>query len=119
MVFQNYTLYPWLTVAENILFSATLKARRGDAEAQIAAKVRCEALLHLMGLETFCAGFSERTIGRHEAASCHRAGAASATCHSADGRAIRGARRADARGDATAHRSAQPARRDDGHYGDA
>jgi NitT/TauT family transport system ATP-binding protein len=50
MVFQNYTLYPWLTVAENVLFSASLRVHRGGAAV---ARQRCEALLHLMGLEQF------------------------------------------------------------------
>jgi len=54
MVFQNYTLYPWLTVRENITFSQRLKAHRDDFAAST-EKVdeRVHALLHLMGLEDF------------------------------------------------------------------
>lgn len=63
MVFQNYTLYPWLTVAENILFSSTLKAHRTTAEARKAAQERCDALLHLMGLEAFARAFPKELSG--------------------------------------------------------
>jgi NitT/TauT family transport system ATP-binding protein len=63
MVFQNYTLYPWLTVAENILFSASLKAHRTTPQAQKAAQERCDALLHLMGLEAFPRAFPRELSG--------------------------------------------------------
>ncbi len=52
MVFQNYSLYPWLTVIENIRFARQLRAHTrerssGDVEAALG---RSEALLALMGL---------------------------------------------------------------------
>ncbi len=52
MVFQHYSLYPWLTVMENIKFSRRLRANRenltsSDVEA---ASGRAEALLNLIGL---------------------------------------------------------------------
>lgn len=52
MVFQNYSLYPWLSVMGNIKFSRQLKTGRenltsGDVEA---ASGRADALLELMGL---------------------------------------------------------------------
>jgi NitT/TauT family transport system ATP-binding protein len=52
MVFQHYSLYPWLTVIGNIKFSRQLKAGRealssADVEA---ASGRADALLELMGL---------------------------------------------------------------------
>ncbi len=52
MVFQHYSLYPWLTVIENIKFSRMLKVNRenltsSDVEA---ASGRAEALLNLIGL---------------------------------------------------------------------
>ncbi len=53
MVFQQYSLFPWLTVAENIRFSRKLKANRGEftsAEVE-AASGRADALLNLMGLQ--------------------------------------------------------------------
>jgi NitT/TauT family transport system ATP-binding protein len=54
MVFQDYSLYPWLNVFDNIFFSATLKANRrllGSAGAA-ASRQRAELLLTLMGLES-------------------------------------------------------------------
>ena len=52
MVFQKYSLFPWLSVNQNIRFSRQLKACRGDwtsAEVE-AASGRADALLNLMGL---------------------------------------------------------------------
>ena len=52
MVFQDYSLYPWLTVLENIRFSLRLTANRRDhtlADAHSAAE-RSSLLLELMGL---------------------------------------------------------------------
>lgn len=52
MVFQDYSLYPWLSVIENVLFSQGLKAFSGsqsrDEKAQ--ATHRAGLLLELMGL---------------------------------------------------------------------
>ncbi len=52
MVFQHYSLYPWLTVMENIKFSRQLRAGREDlTSADVeAASGRADALLDLMGL---------------------------------------------------------------------
>jgi NitT/TauT family transport system ATP-binding protein len=47
MVFQDYSLYPWLTVLENIRFSARLK---GNRKITGNARERSELLLELMGL---------------------------------------------------------------------
>ncbi len=52
MVFQDYSLYPWLTVIENIRFSLRLRCGRlatDSAAAQRAAE-RSELLMELMGL---------------------------------------------------------------------
>lgn len=52
MVFQHYSLYPWLTVIENIKFCRQLKAHianRTDADVEKASG-RADALLRLMGL---------------------------------------------------------------------
>jgi NitT/TauT family transport system ATP-binding protein len=52
MVFQNYSLYPWLTVMRNIRFARQLAVHireRTSAEVE-AASGRAEALLQLMGL---------------------------------------------------------------------
>jgi NitT/TauT family transport system ATP-binding protein len=52
MVFQNYSLYPWLTVIENIRFARQLRTHtreRSSADVEVALG-RSEALLALMGL---------------------------------------------------------------------
>jgi NitT/TauT family transport system ATP-binding protein len=52
MVFQHYSLYPWLKVMENIKFSRLLKhGRENLSESDVeAASGRADALLALMGL---------------------------------------------------------------------
>jgi NitT/TauT family transport system ATP-binding protein len=49
MVFQDYSLYPWLTVAQNVAFSRSLRANRSRDRAPSAERSRL--LLELMGLE--------------------------------------------------------------------
>ncbi len=52
MVFQNYSLYPWLTVTQNIKFTRLLAAHTRDcssADVEVAAG-RADALLKVMGL---------------------------------------------------------------------
>lgn len=53
MVFQHYSLYPWLTVMENIKFSRKLKANRANLSSSDveAASGRADALLDLIGLK--------------------------------------------------------------------
>lgn len=53
MVFQHYSLYPWLTVTENIKFSRQLLVHReGITSADVeAASGRADALINLMGLD--------------------------------------------------------------------
>jgi NitT/TauT family transport system ATP-binding protein len=52
MVFQHYSLYPWLTVTENIKFTRELAVHtRGRTSADVeSASGRADALLKLMGL---------------------------------------------------------------------
>jgi NitT/TauT family transport system ATP-binding protein len=52
MVFQHYSLYPWLSVIGNIKWCRNLKAHtRGRTQSDVdAASGRADALLHLMGL---------------------------------------------------------------------
>jgi NitT/TauT family transport system ATP-binding protein len=52
MVFQHYSLYPWLTVMENIRFSRMLRAGREELSSSDveAASGRADALLSLIGL---------------------------------------------------------------------
>jgi NitT/TauT family transport system ATP-binding protein len=52
MVFQSYTLFPWLTVKENTLFSTRLTNNRArNAPSENADRAR--SLLELMGLDDF------------------------------------------------------------------
>ena len=53
MVFQHYSLYPWMTVCQNIKFCRQLAAHTQDrTSADVeAADGRADALLRLMGLE--------------------------------------------------------------------
>jgi len=53
MIFQDYSLYPWLTVLENIRFSRRLAAQRRDHSSDDGrgAAERSVLLLELMGLE--------------------------------------------------------------------
>jgi NitT/TauT family transport system ATP-binding protein len=52
MVFQHYSLYPWLSVIDNIKFSRQLKVNRENLSSSDveAASGRAEALLNLIGL---------------------------------------------------------------------
>jgi NitT/TauT family transport system ATP-binding protein len=51
MVFQDYSLYPWLTVLQNIRFSQRLRANRRDDATSM--RERSMLLLELMGLQRF------------------------------------------------------------------
>jgi len=51
MVFQDYSLYPWLSVLDNIRFSRRLRANRALQREQASADARAQLLLQLMGLE--------------------------------------------------------------------
>ena len=53
MVFQHYSLYPWMTVSENIKFCRQLAAHtQGRTSSDVeAASGRADALLRLMGLQ--------------------------------------------------------------------
>jgi len=52
MVFQHYSLYPWLTVIDNIKFSRQLRVNRENLSSSDveAASGRADALLNLIGL---------------------------------------------------------------------
>ena len=65
MVFQHYSLYPWLNVMQNIKFSRQLKATRGSvtsAEVE-AASGRADALLNLMGLSAAAEKYPNQLSG--------------------------------------------------------
>jgi NitT/TauT family transport system ATP-binding protein len=65
MVFQNYSLYPWLTVIRNIKFARQLAVhRRGSTNADAeAAAGRAETLLHLMGLTQVAEAYPSQLSG--------------------------------------------------------
>jgi len=65
MVFQHYSLYPWLTVMENIKFSRLLQIKRenltsSDVEA---ASGRADALLNLIGLAKVAHAYPSQLSG--------------------------------------------------------
>jgi NitT/TauT family transport system ATP-binding protein len=64
MVFQSYTLFPWLNVLENTCFSTHLarnRAREGGEPK--AARERAESLLELMGLVDFRRAYPRELSG--------------------------------------------------------
>ncbi len=65
MVFQHYSLYPWLTVMENIKFCRRLKAHReGISSSDVeAASGRADALLSVMGLESAADAYPNQLSG--------------------------------------------------------
>jgi NitT/TauT family transport system ATP-binding protein len=66
MVFQHYSLYPWLTVSQNIKFCRQLKVvsdtvrNEGDIEL---ASGRADALINLMGLSAFYDAYPNQLSG--------------------------------------------------------
>jgi NitT/TauT family transport system ATP-binding protein len=66
MVFQHYSLYPWLTVMQNIKFCRQLKVVsdtvRNDADIEVASG-RADALLNLMGLMPFADAYPNQLSG--------------------------------------------------------
>lgn len=65
MVFQHYSLYPWLTVMGNIKFSRQLKANRENlSSADVeAASGRADALLDLIGLSKVASAYPNQLSG--------------------------------------------------------
>jgi NitT/TauT family transport system ATP-binding protein len=65
MVFQHYSLYPWLSVIDNIKFCRNLQAHtqdRTDADVE-AASGRADALLQLMGLTHVAKAYPNQLSG--------------------------------------------------------
>ena len=65
MVFQHYSLYPWLTVIDNIKFVRQLKVHtegRSSADVEAAAG-RADALLNLMGLSAVAKAYPNQLSG--------------------------------------------------------
>ena len=64
MVFQSYTLFPWLTVLENTLFSTQLAGNHGRYESgQQTSRERALSLLELMGLQDFQRAYPRELSG--------------------------------------------------------
>ncbi|MES1206740.1 MAG: ABC transporter ATP-binding protein [Pseudomonadota bacterium] len=65
MVFQSYTLFPWLTVEENTRFALGLaaNARRGPATGGAGDVHRADALLEVMGLADFRRAYPRELSG--------------------------------------------------------
>ncbi|MDP2407254.1 MAG: ABC transporter ATP-binding protein [Hydrogenophaga sp.] len=65
MVFQHYSLYPWMTVMENIKFCRQLAAHTQDRSSSDveAASGRADALLRLMGLEASTGAWPNQLSG--------------------------------------------------------
>ncbi len=65
MVFQHYSLYPWLTVMGNIKFSRQLKANRENLSSSDveAAAGRADALLDLIGLSKVASSYPNQLSG--------------------------------------------------------
>ena len=98
MVFQSYTLFPWLTVRENICFGLREKGVRARA----ARRSSAHYMARTVGLERLRASLSEDALGRHAAAHGDRARARQRSQDPAARRAVRRARQPDARADAGA-----------------
>jgi NitT/TauT family transport system ATP-binding protein len=65
MVFQNYSLYPWLTVQDNIKFTRQLAAHtrnRTSADVEVAAG-RADTLLSVMGLTAVAQAYPNQLSG--------------------------------------------------------
>jgi NitT/TauT family transport system ATP-binding protein len=63
MVFQSYTLFPWLTVEENTRFALGLAANARRAGANRADIQRADALLEVMGLADFRRAYPRELSG--------------------------------------------------------
>jgi NitT/TauT family transport system ATP-binding protein len=65
MVFQNYSLYPWLTVMDNIKFPRQLSIHNRDSTSSDVevASGRADALLQLMGLSSVETAFPAQLSG--------------------------------------------------------
>ena len=84
MVFQEYALFPWMTVEQNIAFGLEIK---GTAKAAIRSKV--DAPAGHAAPRGFPEALSQGSERRHAAARGHRPGAGHRFAHPAHGRALR------------------------------
>ena len=66
IVFQQYALFPWLTVEKNVQFGLKLQGKSKEEAEELAHKY-----LKMVDLE-LCQGLPQRALRRHEAARRHR-----------------------------------------------
>ena len=60
VIFQEYGVFPWLTVRENIGFGLTLNANRVDAQER---EEICQRYMRLMGLSDFAGAYPKTLSG--------------------------------------------------------
>ena len=89
MVFQGYTLFPWLTVKKNVMFGLE-QSGHGHASAEQALQ-----WIDLVGLNKFADSYPQPVVRRDEATRCHRACTCKPAAHPADGRTFWRTRCAD------------------------
>ncbi len=106
MVFQSYTLFPWLTVRRNVEFGLELRGMAAAERGRIAHAADPRGRPRRLR-----AGLPRAALGRHEAAHRARPGARQRPRDPPDGRALRRARQPDPgthAGDAARHLGAEP-----------
>jgi NitT/TauT family transport system ATP-binding protein len=62
IVMQKYSLYRWLTVRENVLFSSRFRVNRKSSDAR-AVEQRADTLIQLMGLRSFAKAYPNQLSG--------------------------------------------------------
>ena len=95
IVFQNFALFPWKTVRQNVLYGLEKQGIPRDERER-----RAREFIDLVGLSRLRGQLSLAALGRHEAARGDRPDAGDRSADPADGRAVRRARRADPQPDA-------------------
>ena len=94
VIFQSHALLPWRTVLGNVAYAVTSKWRDWD---RARVKAHAQTFIDLVGLTGAEHKRPSELVRRHEAARRHCARALDHAEDHADGRAVLGARRADAR----------------------
>ena len=94
VIFQGHALMPWLSALGNVELAVSSRHPRWSKRQIREHALKYLALVHLDGSEM---KKPAAALGRHEAARRHRSRARHRAAHAADGRAVLGARCADAR----------------------
>ncbi len=96
MVFQSYTLFPWLTVLKNVMFGMEVGGGMSNAEAEKDARM----WLEVVGLTKFASAYPHQLSGGMKQRAAIARALANRPRDAIDGRALRCARRPDALPDA-------------------